>query len=62
MTTWLRQPREGDVWRSRDPRDDGLTVNVLRVENDRVYIQRFNRTSVALRRWHFDYEYHEDDQ
>lgn len=51
-----RIPQVGEVWRSRDPRDDGLRVEILYVARDRVRIQRFHRTWVALRRFHRDYE------
>lgn len=51
-----RIPQVGEIWRSRDPRDDGLRVEILYVARDRVRIQRFKRTWVALRRFHRDYE------
>lgn len=51
-----RIPKVGEVWRSRDPRDDGLRVEILEVVRDRVRIQRFRRNWVALRRFHRDYE------
>ena len=49
-------PKPGERYRSRDPRDEGLTVRVLGVENGRVRIERFNKTSVRLDRFHRDYE------
>ena len=55
-----RLPRKGETWRSRDPRDQGLTVTVLDVWADSshkwVRIQRFRKTNVSLRRFHSDYE------
>jgi hypothetical protein len=54
-----RIPQAGDIWRSRDPRDDGLLVTVLDVWADSshkwVRIQRFRKTNVSLRRFHSDY-------
>lgn len=49
-------PEPGQVWRSRDPRDDGLLVTVVDVANGFVRIQRFRKTTVSLRRFHRDYE------
>ena len=49
-------PKPGERYRSRDPRDEGLTVRVLAVEDGRVRIERFNKTSVRLDRFHRDYE------
>jgi hypothetical protein len=49
-------PQAGDVWRSRDPRDDGLRVDVIAVENGYVRIQRFRKTNVSLGRFHREYE------
>jgi hypothetical protein len=53
-------PRVGDVWRSRDKRDEGLEVTVLEVLYPRpgyVRIQRYNKTLVRLSRFHRDYEF-----
>lgn len=49
-------PEPGQVWRSRDPRDDRLLVTVLDVANGFVRIQRFRKTTVSLTRFHRDYE------
>ena len=49
-------PVIGSIWRSRDPRDDGLCVKVLAVENGYVRIQRHRKTNVSLTRFHRDYE------
>jgi hypothetical protein len=46
----------GSVWRSRDPRDNGLTVTVLRVESSRIQIQRYRKSWVRRNRFRFDYE------
>lgn len=48
-------PEVGSVWRSRDPRDDGLRVTVLAVANGYVQIQRFRKTRVSLTRFHREY-------
>ena len=56
--THKRQPMPGDTWRSRDKRDQGLTVKVLAVDGDPdgfVYIKRFRKSRVRLRRWHAEY-------
>lgn len=58
-----RRPQKGQVWRSRDPRDDGLEVVVLDAwgGNDMwpgwVRIQRFRKTNVRFDRFHRDYEF-----
>lgn len=48
-------PEVGQVWRSRDPRDDNLSVRVLAVDETHVTIQRFRKTRVRLDRFHRDY-------
>lgn len=52
-------PKTGDVWRSRDKRDKGLTVVVIGVNEHegRVQIKRHRYSSVALRRWAREYEF-----
>ena len=50
-----RVPQPGDVWASRDSRDNGLHVTVLAVSNGYVRIQRFRKSTVSLRRFHSDY-------
>jgi len=52
-------PRVGDVWRSRDARDHGLTVTVLTVDElgSRVQIKRSRRVWVRLSRWAKSYEF-----
>src|SRR5262245_61629621 len=52
-------PRVGDIWRSRDPRDYGIRVTVLAVDEERgrVQIKRVNRVWVRLSRWAKAYEF-----
>jgi hypothetical protein len=46
----------GQVWRSRDKRDEGLTVTVIGFTQDHVHIMRLRRSKVAKRNWHSQYE------
>lgn len=55
-------PQPGEVWRSRDPRDDGLLVTVIDVANGFVRIQRFRKTTVSLRRFHREYELYDSKE
>lgn len=59
MTDPQPYPKVGDVWRSRDKRDHGLTVVVLGVIEPAgtVIIQRFRVSRVRIRRWLRDYEF-----
>jgi hypothetical protein len=59
MTPAQPYPKAGDVWRSRDKRDHGLTVTVQLVDeyNALVHIKRFRHSKVQLRRWLRDYEF-----
>lgn len=56
-----RVPFPGDTWRSRDKRDEGLTVTVLAVDDPHsggfVYIKRFRKSRVRYARWHSEYEF-----
>ncbi len=45
----------GSVWRSRDKRDRGLAVTVLRVTSTRVQIQRHRKSWVRPDRFHSEY-------
>lgn len=49
-------PLPGSRWRSRDPRDNGLVVTVLRLESSRVQIQRFRKSWVRRDRFQREYE------
>lgn len=51
-----RIPQVGERYRSRDARDNGLTVTVIDYANGFVRIQRFRKTTVSLRRFYRDYE------
>lgn len=55
-TTAPPDPQPGEVWLSRDPRDNDLKVTILDVANGFVRIQRFRKTTVSLVRFHRDYE------
>jgi hypothetical protein len=46
----------GQRYRSRDPRDEGLVVTVLRVEPTSIRIQRNRKSWVRLDRFLKDYE------
>jgi len=50
-------PCKGQVWRSRDKRDDGLNVTVISVEPDRIQIQRFKKVWVRRDRFVSSYEF-----
>ena len=50
-----RVPQVGELWRSRDRRDDGLTVEILDVTDTHVHIRRFNKTKVRRDRFRKDY-------
>lgn len=56
-----RMPWPGDTWRSRDKRDENVTVTVQQVDADAegyVFIlRRGARRKVLLRRWHREYEF-----
>ena len=49
------RPEPGQVWVSRDPRDEGLRVTVLAVDETHATIQRFRKTRVRLDRFRRDY-------
>lgn len=56
-----RIPVAGEVWRSLDPRDNGLEVEVLQVwahsSHQWVRIQRYRKTNVGLHRFHRAYTF-----